>query len=100
MHLADLAQLNSTPRTVRFDRDRLTIEDIVDIAQGRAIAALSDDPDFRAAIARGADFLDRLLREDGTPSCRTTCTPTTASAWASILRRRRRAPSWRRAWPR
>ncbi len=27
---------------------------------------LSDDPAFRAAIARGADFLDRLLREDGT----------------------------------
>ncbi|GJJ03773.1 histidine ammonia-lyase [Duganella rhizosphaerae] len=66
MHLADTVQLNSTPRTVRFDRDRLTIEDIVDIAQGRAVAALSDDPDFRDAIARGADFLDRLLREDGT----------------------------------
>ena len=29
-------------------------------------AALSDEPSFRAAIARGADFLDRLLREDGT----------------------------------
>ncbi|TWI66331.1 histidine ammonia-lyase [Pseudoduganella lurida] len=62
MHLADLP---STRRAVRFDRDRLTIEDIVDIAQGRASAELSDDPAFRAAIARGADFLDRLLREDG-----------------------------------
>ncbi|MEV4781490.1 aromatic amino acid lyase [Burkholderia sp. LMU1-1-1.1] len=49
-----------------FDQQRLTIEDIVDIAQGRAAAALSDDPAFRAAIARGADFLERLLREDGT----------------------------------
>ncbi len=62
MHLADL---QATRRAVRFDRDRLTIEDIVDIAQGRASAELSDDPAFRAAIARGADFLDRLLREDG-----------------------------------
>jgi histidine ammonia-lyase len=63
MHLADL---NNTRRAVRFDQDRLSIEDIVDIAQGKASAMLSDDPAFRAAIARGADFLDRLLREDGT----------------------------------
>jgi histidine ammonia-lyase len=62
MHLADL-----TPtRAVRFDQDRLSIEDIVDIAHGRASATLSDEPSFRAAIARGADLLDRLLREDGT----------------------------------
>ncbi|MFZ6730704.1 HAL/PAL/TAL family ammonia-lyase [Undibacterium sp. Ji42W] len=53
-------------RTVQFDRNRLNIEDIVDIAHGRANAALSADPEFRAAITRGADFLDRLLREDGT----------------------------------
>ena len=66
MHLAETAQSTTGTRTVSFDRQRLTIEDIVDIAQGRAIAALSDDPAFRAAIARGADFLDRLLREDGT----------------------------------
>jgi histidine ammonia-lyase len=66
MHLADIAQLNTTPRIVRFDQNRLTIEDIVDIAQGRAMAALSDDPAFRATIQRGADFLERLLREDGT----------------------------------
>ncbi|HEU4846159.1 MAG TPA: aromatic amino acid ammonia-lyase [Burkholderiaceae bacterium] len=63
MHPADL---NPTRRAVRFDQQRLTIEDIVDIAQGRASAALSDDPAFRATIARGADFLDRLLREEGT----------------------------------
>ncbi|HEX8614000.1 MAG TPA: aromatic amino acid ammonia-lyase [Telluria sp.] len=53
-------------RAVTFDRERLTIEDIVDIARGTASAELSLDPVFRAAIARGADFLDRLLREDGT----------------------------------
>ena len=60
MHLAEPL------RTVHFSRERLTLEDIVDIAHGRAAAALSDDPAFRSAIARGADFLDRLLREDGT----------------------------------
>jgi histidine ammonia-lyase len=63
MHLADLKH---TRRAVRFDRERLRIEDITDIAHGRASAELSTDPVFRAAIARGADFLDRLLREDGT----------------------------------
>ncbi|PWF41551.1 HAL/PAL/TAL family ammonia-lyase [Massilia glaciei] len=55
----------ATQRVVLFDRNRLTIEDIVDIARGDARAVLSEDPQFRAAIARGADFLDRLLREDG-----------------------------------
>jgi histidine ammonia-lyase len=63
MHPADL---NPTLRTVRFDQGRLQIEDVVDIANGTARAVLSDAPEFRAAIARGADFLDRLLREDGT----------------------------------
>jgi len=52
-------------RTIRFEMERVTIEDIVDIAAGSARAILSDAPEFRAAIARGADFLDRLLREDG-----------------------------------
>ncbi len=63
MHPADL---KTTQRAVQFDRNRLRIEDIVDIAKGKACATLSPDPEFRAAIARGADFLDRLLREDGT----------------------------------
>jgi histidine ammonia-lyase len=60
-----LTDLNPPQRAVRFDRDRLSLEDVVDIARGSAKAVLSDDPAFRAAIARGADFLDRLLREDG-----------------------------------
>ncbi len=63
MHPADI---KTTLRAVRFNRDRLQIEDIVDIANGAAGAILSDEPGFRAAIARGADFLDRVLREDGT----------------------------------
>ncbi|MDN4039229.1 histidine ammonia-lyase [Massilia sp. YIM B02443] len=52
-------------RIVRFDRERLSLDDVVAIARGAARPALSSDPAFRAAIARGADFLDRLLREDG-----------------------------------
>lgn len=62
MHPADIKK---TQRAVQFDQGRLQIEDIADIANGKAKAILSDDPKFRAAIARGADFLDRLLREDG-----------------------------------
>ncbi|HWU97900.1 MAG TPA: aromatic amino acid ammonia-lyase [Oxalicibacterium sp.] len=62
MHPADI---KNTQRAVRFDQGRLQIEDIADIAKGKAKAMLSEDPQFRAAIARGADFLDRLLREDG-----------------------------------
>jgi histidine ammonia-lyase len=53
-------------RTVRFDLERVTIEEIVAIAEEAATAVLSDAPEFRATIARGADFLDRLLREEGT----------------------------------
>ncbi len=55
----------SAARAVRFDTGRIAIEDIVDIARGSAQPVLSNDPAFRARIARGADFLDRLLREDG-----------------------------------
>jgi histidine ammonia-lyase len=62
MHPADI---KTTQRAVQFDQGRLQIEDVVDIAHRRAKAVLSPDPAFRAAIARGADFLDRLLREDG-----------------------------------
>jgi len=76
MHLAELKELSALPasqtpqapqsRAVLFDQGRLTIEDIVDIASGAAQVNLSDAPAFRATISRGADFLDRLLREDGT----------------------------------
>ncbi|MGS0744069.1 HAL/PAL/TAL family ammonia-lyase [Glaciimonas sp. GG7] len=54
------------PHLVCFDQGRLTIEDIVAIASAAAQVTLSAAPLFRAAITRGADFLDRLLREDGT----------------------------------
>ena len=65
MHLAEL-KTSTLPRTIEFDHGRLKIEDIVDIAEGSAKVALSDAAVFRSGIARGADFLDRLLREEGT----------------------------------
>jgi histidine ammonia-lyase len=54
-----------TVRNIIFSKTRLSIEDIGAIATRSASVTLSDDRDFRAAITRGADFLDRLLREDG-----------------------------------
>jgi histidine ammonia-lyase len=43
----------------------VTIGDIVALAEGSARARLSDEPAFRALICRGADFLERRLREEG-----------------------------------
>lgn len=51
--------------TVVFDGQRLCIADILALARQQARAKLSDDTAFRARIQRGADFLDRLLAEDG-----------------------------------
>ena len=48
-----------------FDGSPLSIEDVCRLARRAARARLSDDAGFRARIRRGADFLDRLLREDG-----------------------------------
>lgn len=54
------------PRTVVVDgRQPLTIEDVVAVAAGDANARLSGADDFRARIGRGADFVDRLIAEDG-----------------------------------
>src|SRR6201999_4176547 len=39
--------------------------DVCRLARREAVAQLSGDAAFRARIQRGADFLDRLLREDG-----------------------------------
>jgi histidine ammonia-lyase len=61
----DRAELGRWPRIVRFDGERLAIEDVVAIADGSARALLSDAADFRSAITRGADFLDRVLLQEG-----------------------------------
>jgi histidine ammonia-lyase len=50
---------------VVFDGRPLAIEDVCRLARREATAQLSDDAAFRARIRHGADFLDRLLREDG-----------------------------------
>ncbi len=50
---------------VVFDGRPLTIADVCRLARREAQAQLSGDVAFRARIQRGADFLDRLLREDG-----------------------------------
>ena len=50
---------------VVFDGAPLRLEDVCRLAAGDARAELSADPAFRARIRRGAEFLERLLREDG-----------------------------------
>ncbi|MDN3576325.1 aromatic amino acid ammonia-lyase [Chitinimonas viridis] len=60
-----MQNLDRSTDPIRFDGSRLTIEDVVAVAEQRQPAELSADPAFRARIARGADFLDRLLAEDG-----------------------------------
>ena len=50
---------------VRFDGQPLTLHDIAALAERRARPELSRDAAFRDRITRGAEFLDRLLREDG-----------------------------------
>lgn len=56
---------NASPARIIFDGSPLQIEQIAAIAHQQAKAALSPAPEFRARIQKGADFLDRLLREDG-----------------------------------
>lgn len=51
--------------TLVFGDAPLRIEDVVAVAQQRTAVALSEQPLFRARITRGADYLDRLLRDDG-----------------------------------
>jgi histidine ammonia-lyase len=43
----------------------LTIEDVLAIAERRSTAALTKDASIRDRWQRGADFIDRLLAEDG-----------------------------------
>ncbi len=65
MRLPTMRQPHTDLPRVRFDGSPLSIEDVAALAERRAVAELSPEPAFRERIARGADFLDRLLREDG-----------------------------------
>ena len=59
------AKVTNPSPTVCFDTGWRSIEEIVAVAEKAAAASLSAAPEFHAAIARGADFLDRRLAEDG-----------------------------------
>ncbi|MBA3590281.1 histidine ammonia-lyase [Methylibium sp.] len=50
---------------VLFDGQRLTIEDINALANRQCVASLSDSVEFCGAIQAGADFVARLLAEEG-----------------------------------
>ncbi|AXA65447.1 histidine ammonia-lyase [Pseudomonas oryzihabitans] len=51
--------------SVRFGSQALAIEDLVALAEGRALAELQDDAAFRDGIARGALFVESLLAREG-----------------------------------
>lgn len=50
---------------ITFDNTPLTIEDVVAIALQQQPVQLNQSEDFRQRIAKGSEFLDRLLAEDG-----------------------------------
>lgn len=58
--------LDDAASPVTFGPAGISIDDVVALARRERPAALSADPAFRARIARGADVIDRLLRDDGT----------------------------------
>ncbi len=57
--------MNNSRTTVLFGEENLRIEDIVALAEQRALPVLSSDPEFTTRIQAGADFLDRELRDHG-----------------------------------
>ncbi len=56
---------NAESRSITFGADRLRVDDIVAIARREVGTRLRNDPAFRARISRGAEFVDRLIAEDG-----------------------------------
>lgn len=57
-----------TPLTapkIEIGQGRLLIENVVDVAQGRLGVALSDDAGFQRRVRSGAEFLERLLADNG-----------------------------------
>lgn len=50
---------------ITFDSNRLSIEDIVAIAQQKQSSQLTVDKQFISRIEKGANFLDKLLSEEG-----------------------------------
>jgi histidine ammonia-lyase len=56
--------MTSKPK-ILFNTSALRVEDVVALAEARAEARLDDHADFVSTINRGAEFLDKLLEEDG-----------------------------------
>lgn len=56
-----MSRADAGRRTVVFGATAPRIEDIVDLADGRATAALADDPAFRARVDGGVRHLNRRL---------------------------------------
>ncbi|MDM3869852.1 aromatic amino acid ammonia-lyase [Porticoccus sp. W117] len=54
-----------TKPAVVFDTTPLTIEQVVAVAESKAISRLSDDQEFVDYIRRGSNFLEQLLEEEG-----------------------------------
>ena len=51
-------------QSIKFGKERLTIEDIVALSDG-ANAEMNSNPEYIAKIDRGVAFLESLLKEDG-----------------------------------
>jgi len=52
-------------QTVTVGERRLRIEDVLRVARGEAVVSLSDAPDFARRIRSGAQYLERLLADNG-----------------------------------
>jgi histidine ammonia-lyase len=57
--------MSDAKKTVPFGSGPLSIEDIALLASQEGQARLSAEPAFVGAINKGAEFIDRLLKEDG-----------------------------------
>ena len=64
--------MKADAQCVTFGAERLTIEQVVALAHRQALPELNSQADFRRRIQNGADFLDRLLAEEGVISGGTT----------------------------
>src|ERR1700722_8145329 len=49
----------TTSKVIKAGRDKWTIEDVVDLAEGRATVDMSSDPELRNAVDKGVDFIRR-----------------------------------------
>ncbi|WP_147480978.1 aromatic amino acid lyase, partial [Pseudomonas caricapapayae] len=56
---------NQAPDPITFGEHALRIEDVLALANREVPSVLQSDGEFRARIARGAQFLDSLLDKEG-----------------------------------